>query len=499
MGDAPPRRILALPQKHYCNLTILSVGDVGPDGLPIEKLLRCSRCQETYYCGIVQQRRHWKLHKFVCRPARAEVTEESFAGLSMGGVAEAIKVHFYRLRVGSTTQDLVRETEWGRPFLFLLKRLQILCYEEPDTELLEQDYAAAESTLGCMECLFRVSDSSIEVLWAIPGMTTFLLNLELMSTAMRERKLAAALPSDEELRNPVANDIAVTASGCVFVKMVYRILTPSCWELGGVSLQLRKTAIATSAVRKMMQLYADPYTRASLPLDVDASPRNNILPGFLGLLLDDLPDDPLNSAAIVPGLTAHEMFQIIVTEPFYHRCVGLSSLESLDETVTFKRLRQSVSAKPKAWEAFSVEARASTAHNLLGLYNQLDSKAKYTEPDTASWTTVAVFVKQIFFLVLGFDSITKTKADATWLKVVVHAATAELRPFAGVFSDWYRRVGSKAVRMLELLATETKFSLDLVPPPVVEHIVEYAMDPFGSEPLMAIPFLLASQGKSSPI
>ena len=53
--------------------------------------------------------------------------------------------------------------------------------------------------------------------------------------------------------------------------------------------------------------------------------------------------------------------------------------------------------------------------------------------------------------------------------------------------------------MLHLLATKTNFSMDLLPPLVVEHIVEYAMDPFGSEPLMAIPFLLASQGKSSPV
>lgn len=46
--------------------------------------------------------------------------------------------------------------------------------------------------------LFAKEDLEIERLWAIPGMTTYLLNLELVSDAMQRRKSIGALPTAEE-------------------------------------------------------------------------------------------------------------------------------------------------------------------------------------------------------------------------------------------------------------------------------------------------------------
>jgi len=67
--------------KHHCNVTFLTIGDIGPDGLPIEHLLRCSRCQETFCCGKEQQRDHWKVHKKVCKPEQEDIGEAAVSGL----------------------------------------------------------------------------------------------------------------------------------------------------------------------------------------------------------------------------------------------------------------------------------------------------------------------------------------------------------------------------------------------------------------------------------
>ena len=288
----------------------------------------------------------------------------------------------------------------------------------------------------------------------------------------------------------MANDIAITDSCCVFVRTICCLLTASFWnEDDEASTHFRTTAVATPAARKMMQLYADPYTRASLPVDPDSSPRDNEFPCLLESLLHILPDDPLDSTALVPGLTVHEIFQIITSEPHYYR-----SMESFAGLGISNRLLLSVSAKPMAWEAFSVEARASIAHKLLDLKNA----AQDITPGSLRWRLEYTFVTQLFFLVFGYNCITETKDEAMWFKVVEHAATTELGPFTEVFTEWYSRVCGKAGNSLHVLVTEMNLPKGFVPPPAVIHILQYALDPFGFQPLLAtIPLLLSTQGISS--
>jgi hypothetical protein len=116
--------------KHYCNVTFLSVGDTGPDGFPIEQLLRCSRCQETYYCGKEQQQKHWKIHKFVCRPAHADIQEEHhIANLGMLAAVDA----FYRLFFNEpwvALASLIQRDNLSRRFLLFLTRMHDLGFGE---------------------------------------------------------------------------------------------------------------------------------------------------------------------------------------------------------------------------------------------------------------------------------------------------------------------------------------------------------------------------------
>ena len=140
MSDAPPPLAQVLPPKHYCNVTFLSIGDVGPDGLPIKRLLCCTRCRETYYCGKVQQRRHWRVHRFVCRPAREEAPEESFAGLSVGTVAESIiRIIRDNCRTGRRPHKLCfKARRWVAHFCSFLKGCRFCEMKNEITQSLEQ-------------------------------------------------------------------------------------------------------------------------------------------------------------------------------------------------------------------------------------------------------------------------------------------------------------------------------------------------------------------------
>ena len=273
--------------KHYCNVTFLSVGDTGPDGFPIERLLRCSRCQETYYCGKEQQRQHWKVHKFVCRPAHADIQEEEHIA-NLGMVAAVQAFHMLCRAIdqhGETISSLIqRYNQLGRRFLFLLKRMHHLDCGEPNIVTSEHDYFACNNVADWMKSLMNVGDRTIELLWAIPGMTTFIFNAELLSVAMSERKLAGAVPSDEELLNPVTNSQPWISSCCSSAAIICSFLEASFTETNDSSEStfFRKSYVAACAARRMMQLYADPYTRAPLP-------TNEPTDSFLNQRLEQFP------------------------------------------------------------------------------------------------------------------------------------------------------------------------------------------------------------------
>ena len=51
-----------------------------------EKLLRCSGCQDEYYCGKEHQKEHWKSHRSTCRLVQQRKKREKAAGGSAGEV-----------------------------------------------------------------------------------------------------------------------------------------------------------------------------------------------------------------------------------------------------------------------------------------------------------------------------------------------------------------------------------------------------------------------------
>jgi MYND finger len=62
-------------ERRFCNYTFVPEEDIGGDG-DTGRLLRCSRCKDTYYRDAEAQRAHWPLHKKVCKPL--DVAEREF-------------------------------------------------------------------------------------------------------------------------------------------------------------------------------------------------------------------------------------------------------------------------------------------------------------------------------------------------------------------------------------------------------------------------------------
>lgn len=407
--------------KHYCNVTFLSVGDVGPDendGRPIERLLRCSRCQETYYCNRELQRRHWAIHKRVCKPPGADANP--YRGSTATEVILQLLQLFNFNPHAPSGPNLIRNDYLGRALRFLLERLQVLCHC-PDYEPTPEDLQHTE-ILYCNTIHFlKQSNEKIELLWAIPGMTTFFLNLELISEPMRRRKLNGISPTKEELdfqgfdpsyQNSHHFSTAIASFMHIFIERANT--TGVCNNTA-----YRSTGFAFAAARRLMQWYADPYTRVSIPtslgfcvpdgrIDINQSPRDFQFYYVLSKLLESLPDDTSDTKALVPGLTVQDVILILTEEPAWRKYVGPEQIAKCT-----RALIDSSSTKLVPWEALTVPSRASAAHMIVDRFIR--------NSEGLSWE-VKHCGRLLLQIVMGQNSVAGIHDEILWLQVVKHAA-----------------------------------------------------------------------------
>jgi len=169
----------------------------------------------------------------------------------------------------------------------------------------------------------------------------------------------------------------------------------------------RKTPVAAIAARKMMQWYADPYTRVSIPTrpltpvkDPASLSRRDIREFYFARTLNSLMQypagDSLDPSAILPSLTIPEIIHIIATEPVW------KTFMQNQNGYSFLALQQSASVKPMAWK--DLEARAVSAHEIVGLFSALP------EPPPPG--------SEPLFAVTGFVRCFGVKDEALWLNVV---------------------------------------------------------------------------------
>jgi len=490
-GSSPPA---PPPPKHYCNVTFLSVGDTGPDGLPIERLLRCTRCQETYYCGKEQQKSHWKLHKKVCRPASDDIDATGFRDFQFRGVVAGILHIFDR-----SLPALIDESALGRALRFLLEKLQLLCSNSSEFGTI--DGRLLHELCVRFSNLQMANHETIELIWAIPGMTTFLLNLDLISNTMRQRKLEGAAPTAEELKfqgyDPSFQNTCpyFVNAICYFLRSTIQKDQNRDPSIGYVA--YRNNAVAAIAARKLMQWYADPYTRASIPfisfpstqeLSLEdkcwLSPRNYHFPSILEFLILSLINDPVDKTAVVPGLSIQDAVEIIILEPAWRFRIQRAGEDESPTCNTIRKLiRDASRVKPLSWESFSLTARAVTVHQIVGVFRGSPKVAHSIGTDLLNG-------------VLGVSLDEDSRDEILWLKVVKLARTRKSAdgidfPYGrhtDFFAQWYTRSSGVAASLFHelfdiLLEQCNGFSRYLLPPePVLNHISEYAMEPFSDYP-----------------
>ena len=458
------------PVKHYCNVTFLTVGDLGPDGMPIKKkLLRCTRCQETYYCGPKQQRSHWKMHKKFCNP-RVEGEEELWQQKSTVEVLEAVHEAFH----GDVLDWLRVNGLSGRSLVYALQRLErLLLCSHPD--ITEADYPQLGAFGSGFSAKMVSAKPAFEELWAIPGMTTYLLNLELRSDVMKKRKLAGQPPTSNQLQS-IGFDRAFQVPNFFPFLMCRFLGAVIAYSPRRRVYRYRNTPLAAAAARRMMKWYMDPYTRASIPsapvdeeqrdLNTFGHPRDGVMFITLKLLLDSDEGDPSSDQNIVPGVTAKDCFSLFVTEPAWKFKIEeeRGALEYYTMAMT-----NSLHERPEAWEAFSVYDRAVALHQVGSFFVSLGRRLRNANS----------FKCLLLELIAGNgcqQGGTRTWNGALWLKVIKLAKSKAYRngkqipfgPHTEMFQCWY-----------DLIIKANKESFDeltkIFPPSIAEHIIEFTL------------------------
>ena len=213
---------------RYCNVTFVKEGSIPPDSINNEpiKLLRCSRCQLTFYRSKDEQRAHWKVHKKVCTPPSNDLASR-INNMSMDEAAAEL--------MGLMKNQNFRE---GSVWVLLLQRIYHLfgtsndrseCFNE---EIISNQIVGNGMILSAARQLVFASNFDIEILWAIPNFANFILSVDLTSDYMLKKKHNGEILSEEELSPYEFDPEKHTDSG--FANLIVLVLTVI--RFGGSSL-----------------------------------------------------------------------------------------------------------------------------------------------------------------------------------------------------------------------------------------------------------------------
>jgi hypothetical protein len=395
----------APPPRHYCNVTFIQEGSLGYDGDPIT-LKRCMKCQSTFYVSKDAQRYHWKVHKKFCKsPDEFDELRRRISRYSADEVADLfLRTDIY----APETPEAAYSYLWG------LQRLERLSRKGDNPTL----------TSFKKSCLFLMfsSDEIIESLWAVPGLTTYLLNIDITSDQIKQSKI-----EDPEYRpsfhmlgaDEFQPDYQLNSDFCDAIGFI--LVGASCNRAHDNAIEdmiLRQTPLAIATCRKVMAWMQDPCMLASMPTkcfggDDHVGARVFAFPMLLKGMLNDLPGDPDNPSAIAPGLTIEGAIRAIlnyVASDYYRADLGvLAKFTSLIETAK----------KTIAWEAFSVLRRSKLAVLILKYYVRGDIPKRQQLDDVC--IGLAAFV-------MGWEI-----DKSLWLKVVKESISQSFLPF---FQDW---------------------------------------------------------------
>jgi len=518
-------------ETHFCNVTFLTVGDVGPDGLVVERLLRCTKCKETYYCGEKQQKEHWRIHRLVCRRVEDEpvpqekVQDEIRASRApLAEVAAKLARHFNFNFNGTSNREI---WQWGRlpgipaqvlvnrAFWYLLDEMQRLCCDPDFSPTDVDENKVGKLTALCMMVLPRADLDSMQLLWAIPGMTTFLLNLDLLSLSMRAKKQQRVAPTQEEIEFQGLDPSFQNRP--FFATTIGHILNATIFQnnlAGNVSFSYRNCPMAEAAARKIMQWYKDPYVRVSLPVNTPGaasgnrdrndrtslslmSPRDYCFPNIMTELMKHVPFQPNNESnsrnnELVPGLTVADVYDVLTQEPKWHAGIRL-----LSEIV--QQFLPTAASVPTAWRAMSIRDRVMAIHQVIVRFPSTDGPPACgsEEEDRDLRVLSGLLITVAMGVAMGRGAVGRlnygVRDDQTWLSVVKLGSkersdngttTCPWASSAKMFQKWYTHSYNVCGPVFSELIVQLAEKNPHIAPSffhfeerVLEHILEFAMEP----------------------
>jgi hypothetical protein len=370
------------------------------------------KCESTFYVSKDAQRSHWKVHKKFCKsPNEFAELRRRISRYSADEAAELfLRTDLYAPKTPETAYSYL----WG---LQHLERLSRQGGNPTLTSFLE----------SCFSLMFS-SDEIIESLWAVPGLTTYLLNIDITSDQIKQSKIEDPeyspsfhmLGADEYQPEYQLNSDFCNAIGI--------ILVGACCKKGPDNpedMVLRQTPLAIATCRKVMAWMQDPCMLASMPTnkclglgdDHHLRARVFAFPVLLISALNDLPGDPDNPSAIAPGLTIEGAARAIlsyVASDYYQA--------ELDILARFTTGIREAAKKTIAWEAFSVLQRSKLAVLILTYYVRGDSNMR--QELNGMCLGLAAFV-------MGWES-----DKSLWLKVVKESISQNVFAGASYFQDW---------------------------------------------------------------
>ncbi|KAL7533787.1 hypothetical protein ACHAWF_004622 [Thalassiosira exigua] len=334
--------------KKFCNVTFVEEGQPGPDGTPW-KLLRCSRCLGCFYRGKEEQKRHWKVHKKVCRPPSPIsplADKQRYDDMGMNEAGAELMMLFNH-----------RAFDAGPVWAMLMERVRRLFLANEDRSRMWQIGVRGNLPSWAVQVLPALSNEVMELLWATPGMASFLLSsVDLTSERMRQKREGGTPLLAEELHcyGSCRSDPAVhTNFGFASFVCVWTMASSQRKTDGGW--QYRNTEFARAATRRLALWWKDPYTRASMSLlrDHHTSNRQEWMPLAVMTAVDQSPIDDANPAEIAPGLTAKDAAMTIAMECYVYSPMRLEEMVHC--------LVDSCGDKREAWRRFGAEDRAECA------------------------------------------------------------------------------------------------------------------------------------------
>jgi hypothetical protein len=296
-----------------------------------KKLLRCSKCKETFYKDRESQLMHWPIHKLVC--------------CSIGNDDPRIRAHrgpssldsvYACMQTMAWILEKPKQRIKGRLFLYALQQFRALL-KTRDMPLANSSELRELLSIHILVPICNheeVEQETIDLIMAIPGFANYMLNDEiLLSEKMREYKEKDIPPPPPEVfardgtidpKTEYDPKIQLAFPYCEFVLRFFSSVAGNYAE-DEISPYLKKNPLSAAIIRTVMACWMCPYTRVSFKSTPSGDPatRHWVPRNECFYMLFRAPHHPgdkpfreeyIKESELTPGLTVKQMLKILMDD-----------------------------------------------------------------------------------------------------------------------------------------------------------------------------------------